>query len=102
MNLRVRRQADDDVLALTERIGANNPRAGSRSLDRALWTFQLLATFPETGTVPPVPELEAMGLRVFTVSRFRNYVILYRPLADGAEIVRVLDGRRESLLDAVD
>jgi toxin ParE1/3/4 len=35
------------------------------------------------------------GLRVFPISRFKKYLVFYRPVADGIEILRVLHGARD-------
>jgi plasmid stabilization system protein ParE len=35
------------------------------------------------------------AIRFFPVRRFRNHIIVFLPLADGVEIVRVVDGRRD-------
>ena len=35
------------------------------------------------------------GVRVFPVSRFKKYLVFYRPVADGIEILRVLHGARD-------
>lgn len=49
----------------------------------------MLAEYPYSGTARP--ELQP-GLRSRPVG---NYVIFYRPQADGIEVVRVLHGRQE-------
>ena len=35
------------------------------------------------------------GVRFFPVSRFRNYLVFYRPVADGIEVIRVVHGARD-------
>lgn len=95
MTLRARPRAETDVLDIAERIGEDRPRTAAEFADHVLGTFELLERLPLLGSIPPVPELAAAGLRLFTVSRFRKYVILYRPLPDGVEVLRVIDGRRD-------
>jgi toxin ParE1/3/4 len=51
--------------------------------------FLLLADFPGMG--PARDDLRA-GVRTFPE---RNYVILYRVVDDGVDILRVVDGRRD-------
>jgi hypothetical protein len=42
------------------------------------------------------------GLRYFSIPRFPNYVVFYRPLAFGVEILHILRGARDikSILEA--
>ena len=34
-------------------------------------------------------------LRFWPIKRYRNYLVMYRPLDDGVEIIRVLHGARD-------
>lgn len=60
-----------------------------RLLDRIAAAAGMLAEYPYSGTARP--ELQP-GLRSRPVG---NYVIFYRPQADGIEVVRVLHGRQD-------
>ena len=62
-------------------------------LDRVWEGFRVVARFPHGGTLRP--EL-APNLRCYTVG---NYVIYFRPRADGIEVARVLHGARD--VDAI-
>ncbi|WP_271069055.1 type II toxin-antitoxin system RelE/ParE family toxin [Caulobacter sp. NIBR1757] len=69
-------------------IAAERPRAADalvRSFDEA---SSMLAEFPNAG---PARDDLAPGLRSFAVY---PYVLFYRPITGGIEVVRVLDGRR--------
>ena len=57
-------------------------------LDRIEAKLRLLADTPRLG--PARPDI-AEGLRLFPI---RRYVVLYRELPDGIEIVRVVRGMR--------
>jgi plasmid stabilization system protein ParE len=35
------------------------------------------------------------GIRVFPVSRFKKYLVFYRPIEGGIEVLRVLHGARD-------
>lgn len=70
-------------------IAADSPRAATRILDQFEEIAAILARFPGAGVARP--EL-GDALRSFPVS---SYVIFYRPIDDGVEIVRVLHGRRD-------
>lgn len=81
-------RAEEDLVELWLHIGTDNPNAADKLLDRIGSAFDLLAANPAIG--PARPDL-APDLRYFAV---RNYLILYRLITDGIEIVRVVHGAR--------
>jgi toxin ParE1/3/4 len=81
-------QAEDDLLALWCYIAAENPQAADRQLDRIEAGFRMLADHPDIGAARP--DL-APGFRYYVVG---SYLVLYRAVADGIEIVRVVHGAR--------
>jgi len=54
-------------------------------------TFTRLAGMSGTGTRYEHEHQALAGLRFFPISRFRKYLVFYRSVADGIEVVRVLD-----------
>jgi len=75
--------------------------AAKASLDVALRffaaaaeTFSLLATHPNIGWHSRLRHAALKSLRVFRVTGFERMLILYRPLPDGVEILRVVHGSR--------
>ncbi len=58
-------------------------------------TFTRLAGMPGIGASYEHEHPALTGLRVFPVSRFKKYIVFYRPVADGIEILRVLHGARD-------
>jgi toxin ParE1/3/4 len=95
MTLIVRQQADDDVTAMTARIAANSPRTALRFVDRLNRTFRLLESMPLLGSLPPAGLNLPPGTRFMTMRRYHRVVIVYLPLPDGVEIVRVVEGNRD-------
>lgn len=87
-------QAQEDLIDVWTYIAASNDVAADRLLDRVRAKLAALADSPGIGR--PRSEL-ASGLHSFTV---RPYVLLYRQIDDGIELVRVLHGARD--LGAVD
>lgn len=81
-------RAREDLIELWTHIAADNPSAADRMLDRIEAKLRLLADTPRLG--PARPDI-AEGLRLFPI---RRYVVLYRELPDGIEIVRVVHGMR--------
>jgi toxin ParE1/3/4 len=84
-----------DLDALWDYIAGDNPTAADRVLDRLNECFTLLSKYPEMGELQP--RLADGSYRRFV---HRNYVIYYRPIADGIVLVRVLHAAQdhESLL----
>ncbi len=52
--------------------------------------FELLATHSKAGPSCEFPEADLVDLRFSPVKKYRSYLVIYRPLPDGAEIVRVV------------
>src|SRR5262245_55618353 len=78
-----------DLLAIWDYVAEGSPEAADRLLDRLDHACSRLAEFPLMGRERP--EL-APALRSFVVG---NYLIFYRPQADGIEVIRVLHGSRD-------
>jgi toxin ParE1/3/4 len=71
-----------------------NPELGHRFLVAAQDTFTLLATQPEMGWRSRTKFSGLEELRVFRVIGFERILILYRPHAEGVDILRVVHGSR--------
>ncbi len=102
MKLLIRPIVEVDLEDIARRIGADHPESAKRFVLRVAETFELLARLPLLGAgqmIAAYPEA-----RLFSIRRFRNYVVLYLPLTDGVEILRVVDRRRDlpTLFDQVD
>lgn len=80
-------QADVDKVWL--HIAQDRPSAADRMMVRFADRFALLAANPELGEARS--DL-GLGLRLSVVG---NYVIVYRPLTERVEIVRVIHGARD-------
>jgi toxin ParE1/3/4 len=91
----IRPKADQDLddQALYYATEAN-PELGHRFLVFAHDTFALLATQPQMGWNPKLRHPDVRGLRLFRVTGFERILILYRPLEDGIEVLRVICGSR--------
>jgi toxin ParE1/3/4 len=84
-----------DLVEISLHIAEANPSAADRWLDVIGEKCQMLSRMPEIGK----RRLDlAPGLRSLAVG---NYVIFYRPISDGIQIIRVLHGARDipSLFD---
>jgi toxin ParE1/3/4 len=84
------RAAKADLLEIWEYIAEDNPAAADRVLDQIWEAFRVIARFPMAGTARP--EL-APDLRSYSVKK--TYVVFFRAVQGGIQIVRVLHGRRD-------
>lgn len=82
--------AQRDLDEIWDYIAEDNPGAADRLIDEIRRKLEILAKTPLIG--PLRPELMP-GLRCFPV---RRYVIYYRAIPDGIEVVRVLHGARDA------
>jgi len=87
-------QADLDLDSIWAFIAADNVTAANKLIDRIGGVFEMLVQSPLAGRERP--ELQS-NLRSFPVG---NYIVFYRALPDGVEVVRVMNGRQD--IDADD
>jgi|SRR6266540_2289900 toxin ParE1/3/4 len=81
-------QAEEDLIDIWLYIAQDNPGAANRLLDEIENKCSLLADNPQLG--PARPDI-AEDCRYFPVGR---YLILYRIIPDGIQVVRVVRGSR--------
>jgi toxin ParE1/3/4 len=86
--LRRTAQAEQDLIEIWTYIARDNPAAADRLLDILDEKSQALAHNPQIGMAR---EDIAAGVRHFPVGK---YLILYRDLGDGVEVVRYVHGMR--------
>ena len=82
-------QAHLDLIEAALHIAEENLTAADRWLDIIDEKCQSLARMPELGRKRPdlAPELRSLPVG--------NYVIFYRPIPDGIQVIRVLHGTRD-------
>lgn len=86
--LRRTARAEDDLIEIWAHVAQDDPAAADRLLDRIDGACWRLAVHPRLG--PARPDIVA-GLRCWVVGR---YLVLYREIDGGVEIVRVVHGTR--------
>ncbi len=82
-------EAAEDLLEIWQYIADDNEAAADKLLNEIDAASKMLARNPKTGRERP--EL-APRLRSFPVGR---YILIYRPIDEGVELVRVLHGSRD-------
>jgi len=87
-SFRLSEKAEEDLLDIWLYIAEDSQQAATRVIKSINNKFQLLAKNPKLGTARPDirPEMR------FTV--VGSYLILYKEIAGGVEVVRVLHGAR--------
>jgi toxin ParE1/3/4 len=87
--IRITPLADRDLVEIWYFIAQEDPVAADRLLDLLEGKYKLLADNPQMG--PARPDI-AKELRYHPVG---NYLLLYRVVSDGIELVRVVHGARD-------
>ena len=90
----LRPSAFDDLDSISAHIAQTSEEAADRFLEACLSDFQKLADMPGMGTRREISNPNGVGIRSWPVSRFRNYLIFYRPIEGGVEILQVMHGSR--------
>ena len=88
-------RAWDEAKDIAIRITKDSLEAGLRVYARIREAFEFVATHPGAGASCEVVNPRLKGLRYWPVTKYRNYLLLYRPLDDGAEILRVIHGAQD-------
>jgi toxin ParE1/3/4 len=82
-------QAQEDIVEIAFYIAQDNAEAADRLMGKILRACDRLGASPRAGRAR---EELAPGLRSFPVGK---YLIFYRPIPGGIEVIRVLHGARD-------
>jgi toxin ParE1/3/4 len=82
----------EDIAVL---IGRNRPSAARRFLATVQELYATLAAMPELGAAWEADNPRFVGVRYFPIPRYPNYVVFYRPIQGGVEILHILHGARD-------
>jgi len=88
--------AEEDLDQIEDYISADDPAAAARVRAAIVQQSVRLGSAPEKGMVLNDPHHEQeMGVRLWPVSRYRNYLILYRIESEQIRILRVLHAAQD-------
>src|SRR5258708_40181123 len=87
--------ANRDLVECFVYIGSDSEEAATRFLRAAEETFLDLAGMPGMGVATLFGDSGDRNLRRWRIRGFENFLIFYRPIEDGIEVLRVLHGARE-------
>jgi toxin ParE1/3/4 len=87
-------QAGRDIDAIVEGIASDNIDAALRFYESVRTDANDLARMPGMG---PLYGLRGpfANVHFWPITRFRSYLLFYRPIPEGIEIVRILHGARD-------
>lgn len=90
-----RAQARRDLVEAIAYLAERSEQAARRFRVQAEATFGRLAALPGIGTCYEPEDPAYAELRYFPITKFPKYLVFYRPVPDGIEVVRVLHGARD-------
>lgn len=94
MSVVIRQEAARDIVELMEYLHARSPSAAVRFAKHLNRAILLLERSPLAGAELGIIA-DGLSIRSFTLKGFPHHLILHSPLAEGVEIHRVVDGRRD-------
>jgi toxin ParE1/3/4 len=88
-------RVEDELWEIWDYIAKENPVAASKVIEATRQTFENLAFNPGIGKPRKFHDQRIRGIYVRPVAGFDRYLIYYRKLPDGIQVVHVLhDARR--------
>jgi toxin ParE1/3/4 len=92
--VRLRPEVPDDLHSIYQYLGDKSPEVANRFLSVIKPTFDDLSRMPGKGSLKQYRARKLAGIRSWLVPTFRNYLILYRPIEEGIEVIAVVHGSR--------
>ena len=74
--------------------GVTDASVGMRFLESVEKAFATLAKMPSMGRIRRFPHFELGEMRSWPVPGFERYLIFYRELPNGVEVIRIIHGMR--------
>ena len=84
----------DDLRTIRDYLAASSPDVADRFLGAVRTTFALLAAHPHAGGLKQFRDRRLADVRIWPITGFDNYVVLYRPEATGIRVLAVFYGAR--------
>jgi toxin ParE1/3/4 len=86
---------ESELWEIWDFIARDNPRAATRVVEAAYETFKTLAVTPGIGRLRKFRDARLNGVRSLRVAGYDNYLIFYRPIAGGIQVLHVYHGARD-------
>jgi toxin ParE1/3/4 len=91
----IRPRAERDLDEHFLYIAKHNAPAAERFLAAAKATLERLIASPELGGLWQGGNRELAGVRIWQISDFEKYLVFYRQIDEGIEVIRILHGARD-------
>jgi plasmid stabilization system protein ParE len=88
-------EAVADLDTIWEYVARDDVDAADRIVEAAYRVCTNLAKHPELGPLRRFYSSGPGNIRYFVITEFPNYLIFYRVVADGVEIIRILHGAQD-------
>jgi toxin ParE1/3/4 len=86
---------EEELWAIWEHIADDNHDAATRVVEAAYETFKTLAATPGLGRLRKFRNPRLIGVRSWLIAGFDNYLIFYRAVPEGIEVLHVYHGARD-------
>jgi toxin ParE1/3/4 len=86
---------EDELWLIWRYIAQDNPNAATRVVEAAYETFKTLAANPGHGRLRQFRNPRFEGVRSRKISGFENYLIFYRVVTGGIQIIHVYHAARD-------
>jgi len=86
---------EDELWSIWNFIAADNPEAATRVIDAAYATFKNLAANPGLGRPRKFRHAGLRHVRSFPIPDFNNYLVFYRTVPEGIQVLHVYHGARD-------
>ena len=88
-------KAKRDIVDIASFIALDSAPAAERFVEAVEVTLQALARMPRMGAARTFRRPSLAGLRMWSIKGFERYLVFYRPLPDGIDVIRVVHGARD-------
>jgi plasmid stabilization system protein ParE len=92
--VRLRPEVPDDLAAIYDYLFDKNAQVAGRFLAVVQPTLNDLASHPGKGSPKHFRNRRLQGIRTWSLPGFRNYLILYRPIEHGIDVLAIIHGSR--------
>jgi toxin ParE1/3/4 len=86
---------EDELWEIWAFIARDNPDAATCVVEAAYETFKNLADKPNLGRLRKLNDPRLRGVRSWHVSGFDDYLIFYRPIPGGVQVLHIYHGARD-------
>jgi plasmid stabilization system protein ParE len=91
----MRADVPDDLQSIVSFLDEHSEFAGDRFIASVFPAMEDLAAMPGKGSPKHFRSKRLEGVRSWSVPKFRKFLILYRPITDGIEVLAVAHGSRD-------